>query len=171
MHGSSFAYVCMFISFHRKSFSWLNKTNLMPEFRLAMVCCRNISVSSTFGSASKTIIERIFKLWKRVPIKPRIATRINRQLLQIFLKNQRSTIAASSLTSVIVLINTKVFRIFPNQHWLRYWNSKEDLFNMTAVTTTLNWTLLVGALYWNLLVLKSPHHVKMGFIHISFQNL
>ena len=34
------------ISFHSKEFCWLNKTiNAMLEFRSAMVCCRNISVS------------------------------------------------------------------------------------------------------------------------------
>ena len=39
---------CLFISFHRKDFSWLNKTiNVTPEFRSVMVCCGNISVSST----------------------------------------------------------------------------------------------------------------------------
>ena len=56
-------YACVFIFFHRKGFSWLNETiNIMPEFRSAMVSCRNIFVSRTFVSTSKTIIERTFKL-------------------------------------------------------------------------------------------------------------
>ena len=40
---------CLFISFHGKDFSWLNKTiNVTPEFKSAMVYWGNISVSSTF---------------------------------------------------------------------------------------------------------------------------
>ena len=36
--------VCMwvFISFHRKCFSLLNKTNVMPEIRLGRCCAREI---------------------------------------------------------------------------------------------------------------------------------
>ena len=42
-------YVCVFVSFHRKSFSWLNKSiNVMPEIRPAMLCWGNGSVLSTF---------------------------------------------------------------------------------------------------------------------------
>ena len=45
--------VCVFISFHRKGFSWLNKTiNVMLEFSSAMVYGRNISVSSIFVTTS-----------------------------------------------------------------------------------------------------------------------
>lgn len=55
-------FVCLFISFHRKCFSWQNKINVMSEFRSTMVCCGNISVSSTFISLSKTIIEKTFNL-------------------------------------------------------------------------------------------------------------
>ena len=55
--------ICVFISFHHKGFSWLDKAiDVMSEVRSTMVCCGNISVSSTFVSASKTIIERTFKL-------------------------------------------------------------------------------------------------------------
>ena len=55
--------MCLFTFFHQKGFSWLNKTiNIMPEFRSAMVCCGNITRSSSFVSMSKTIIERTFKL-------------------------------------------------------------------------------------------------------------
>ena len=55
--------VCVFVFFHRKGLSWLNKTiNVIPLFRSAMVCCGNIYVSSTFVSASKIIIERTFNL-------------------------------------------------------------------------------------------------------------
>ena len=56
-------YVGVFISFHHKGFSWLNKTiNVMPVFRSAMVCWGNISVSRIFVFTSKTVIERTFKL-------------------------------------------------------------------------------------------------------------
>ena len=59
------ARVCVrvIISFHCRSFSCLNKTiNVMLEFRSAMECYGNISVSTTFVSASKTFIARIFSL-------------------------------------------------------------------------------------------------------------
>ena len=51
--------VCVFVFFHRKGLSWLNKTiNVIPEFRSTIVCCGNIYVSSAFVSAAKIIIER-----------------------------------------------------------------------------------------------------------------
>ena len=43
--------VCVY-SFHRKGFSWLNKTNVMPETRSAMMCWGIYSVSSTFVAMS-----------------------------------------------------------------------------------------------------------------------
>ena len=51
-------YLCVFISFRRKGFSWLNKTNVMPELRSG-ICCGSIP---SFISASKTSIQRTFKL-------------------------------------------------------------------------------------------------------------
>ena len=55
--------VCVFISFHRKGFYWLNKTiNVMPEIRPAMLCWGNGSVSSTFVSTSLTIIAGTIRL-------------------------------------------------------------------------------------------------------------
>ena len=43
--------VCMFISFHRKVFSWLNNTiNVILELSLAVLCCGNISVSRISAS-------------------------------------------------------------------------------------------------------------------------
>ena len=39
-----------------------------------MLCCGNISVSRTFVSASKTVIEKTFKLETGVSIKPSKAT-------------------------------------------------------------------------------------------------
>ena len=56
------ACVCVIISFHRKRFSWLNKTNVMPEIRPAMLCWGNDSVSSTFVTTSQTIIAWTLKL-------------------------------------------------------------------------------------------------------------
>ena len=53
--------VCVFVSFHHKRFCWLN-TNVIAEFRSAMVWCRNISVWRTFVSVSKAIIEKRFEL-------------------------------------------------------------------------------------------------------------
>ena len=53
--------VCLFPFTVKASPDW-KKTNAMPEFRPVMVCCGNIYISSTFVSASKTIIERTFKL-------------------------------------------------------------------------------------------------------------
>ena len=45
--------VCVFISFYRKGFSWLNKiTNVMLEYRPAMLCWGNDFVSSTFVATS-----------------------------------------------------------------------------------------------------------------------
>lgn len=46
-------YLCVFISFRRKGFSWLNETNVMPEFRSG-ICCGSIP---SFISASKTSIQ------------------------------------------------------------------------------------------------------------------
>ena len=41
----------------------MNKTiNVMPEFKSVILCCENVSVSRIFVSASKTFIERAFKL-------------------------------------------------------------------------------------------------------------
>ena len=59
----------------------------MPEFRSAMVCCGNITVSSSFVSMSKTVIERTFKLAtvQRVSIKPGKVTR-SKTILINFLK-------------------------------------------------------------------------------------
>ena len=57
------SFVCLvLIPFHPKDFSWLNKINVMPEFRSVMLCFENTSISRTFVSASKTIIERTFEL-------------------------------------------------------------------------------------------------------------
>ena len=44
----------------------------MPEFRSAMACCGNISVSRTFIPASKAFIKKAssWQLCKRVSIKP-----------------------------------------------------------------------------------------------------
>ena len=52
----------MFISNHRRGFSWLKKINVMPEFKSAFVCWENTSESRTFVSALKTFIERTFKV-------------------------------------------------------------------------------------------------------------
>ena len=55
--------VYVFISFHRKGFSWPNKIiNVMPEIRPAMLPWGNISVSRTFVATSQTIIAGSFKL-------------------------------------------------------------------------------------------------------------
>ena len=49
--------VCVFIFFHRKGFSWLDKTkNVMLEIRSAMVCWGNISASKSFVAMPQTII-------------------------------------------------------------------------------------------------------------------
>ena len=58
--------VCVFINFHRKGSPWLNKTNVMPEFRSAMLCWGNNSVPSTFVATAKTIVAGTFKLAKCV---------------------------------------------------------------------------------------------------------
>ena len=58
-------YLCVFvfIFFHRKGFSWLNKTmKVLPEFKSPVVCWRNCLYQVPFLSESKTIIERTFKL-------------------------------------------------------------------------------------------------------------
>ena len=55
--------VCVFFPFHCKGFSWLGKTiKVKFEFSSAMLFQGNISISSTFVSASKTIIERTLAL-------------------------------------------------------------------------------------------------------------
>ena len=56
------ACVCLF-PFTVKGFSRLSKTtNVKSEFISKMVYCGNIVVSGTFASASKTTLERTFKL-------------------------------------------------------------------------------------------------------------
>ena len=50
------ACVCVFISFQCIGFSWPNIINTMSEFRSAMVCWGNFSVSNNFVATSKTII-------------------------------------------------------------------------------------------------------------------
>ena len=60
--NSWYCYECVFISFHRKGFSWLNKTNVMPEIRPAILYWGSDSVSSTFVATSWTIIAGTFKL-------------------------------------------------------------------------------------------------------------
>ena len=54
---------CVCISFHRKGFSWLNKTiNVMPEFRSAVVCWGNNSVSTVIrnGKSGKSAFLSVF---------------------------------------------------------------------------------------------------------------
>lgn len=60
--------MCVFISVHRRGFSYLAKRwFLVPEFRLAMVYCADNSVSRPFkdsiNSLSSTFIKGTFKLW------------------------------------------------------------------------------------------------------------
>ena len=61
MSSVFFVYLVL-IPFHPKGFSWLNKINVIPEFRSAMLCFENTSISRTFVSVSKAIIERTFEL-------------------------------------------------------------------------------------------------------------
>lgn len=59
----------------------------------------------------------------------------------------------------------KVFIILFNQHWLRFWHNRwKRSFNLTVITVTLGWALLVDAICWNLLAWKPLHHVKEGFV-------
>ena len=57
----------------------------------------------------------------------------------------------------------KGFLTLSNQHWLRSWHLRRSL-DLTVVTATLSWALLVDAIGWNSLVGKPPLPDKVSFI-------
>ena len=62
----------------------------------------------------------------------------------------------------------KAFLILSNQHWLRSGHSSREYpFNLTVVTATLIWALLVDALCWNLLVGKPLHASRASWFTCS----
>ena len=160
-----------FISFHRKAFYWLNKTaTAMPEFRSTIVFCENISVSSTFVSTPKTIIERSLKL--AIVAKSREVKGNSYKLSKTSGKSVKYSCLPPHLHRESFWLSTranivwdwlytergcfwleKVFLIVSDQHWLRSWHNEwEHPFNMTDITVTLSWALLVDALCWKFLV-------------------
>ena len=154
--------VCVFPFTVKASPDWTK----WQEFRSAMVYCGNIYVSCVFVSASKTIIERIFKwvtVQKIVNIEPSKATSLLTKLGRCPGSAQRQY-CRTDTTLRGASFFPPIFLILSNQHWLRSWHNRwEDLFNVMVVTPMPIWALLVAAFCWNLLVRKPRLHIKVGF--------
>ena len=150
----------------------------MLEFRSAMVCWGNISVS-TFcllfkdDHRKKLQASNCAEECQLNPAKP--------QVKDNFYNFLKPTVKARSITNFILTqhkgkhylkltlirqnLLEKAFLILSNQYWLRSWNNRwQGPFNLTVVTETLSWALLVDALCRNLLVWKPTQHVKVSFI-------
>lgn len=105
---SAHAFLCMFISFHCRGFSWLNiAIMLMPEFSSAIVCRGNIPVSRTFGLCVKD---------KRVSIKSGKATTCKTTFKKASRKKCETWIPSYSLTSEAVLTQHKANIVEPTRH-------------------------------------------------------
>ena len=88
------------ISFHRKGFSWLNKTNVMPEIRPVIMCWGNNSVKYLRRHViDNHSMDLQASNCARVSIKPERATKNKRQLLKLF---KRTTVKAPSIATFLL---------------------------------------------------------------------
>ena len=135
--------VCMFllfISFHCKGFSWMNQTiNVMAEFRSAMACWGNFSVSSTFFAASK----KFGSLQPQRSSSGAVLTQHKGKYCRTVSTPRGVLITREGLSNLVWSVLTQVLT-------LQLRRSVEPV-NLTVVAVMLSWALLVDALCWNVL--------------------